>query len=325
MLRLILTAGVLGTLAFAGSAESRGAAGTWTADLKDRGSDEIQMSMKADHDGNMGMGFDRADFTGLTLDEVRSDAAVPVRFELRRDAGTIEFEGSFRNGRGRGAYRFLPNPEYPQLLSRLGVHVESKRGDEARELMGLAMFDVSTEFIRSMQAIGYRVDLDKYVAFRIFKVDPEYVRAMAKVGFDHLSADRLVETKVHNVSPEYIREMRASGENLTLDELIQSRIFQVTPEFADEMRRAGYAGLERETLVAFKIHGVTPEFIRSLRPLGYDHVPADQLIAMRIHGVTPEFIRRVEAAGHRKVPIDKLVQMRIFDIDPEMVGALDKD
>jgi len=296
--------------------------GTWGAEAKEDDSGRIQFSLNMRNNGNMGMGIPLSDFTGLTWDQVRSAARTPVHFTMRREAGTIGFDGMFHDEQGAGDFVFTPNADYPGKLARLGLSLE-KNSDE-RELLTMALFDVNTAFIRSMQDIGYEVPLQKYVEFRIFKVDPAYVKAMKDVGFPHLSADKLVETKIHNVSPEYIREMRAHGEDLSLDEYVQSRIFQVTPEFAAEMAKLGYRNLDRDQLVQFKIHGVSTEFIGDLRELGYAHIPADDLVAMRIHGVTPEFIRRVEKAGYHKVPVEKLVQMRIFDIDPEMVEALER-
>jgi len=314
---------VLLAMTFVTPVESREVAGTWTASTKEDGSELLQFSMKTGHDGNMGNNFDLSVFTGLEWDEIVSADRVPVRFEMRREAGTIEFEGTFRGGHGAGEYRFVPNPKFPEMLEWLGVPFKPGK-DEERELFQLAIFDVSTEFIRSMQRIGYKVSLEQFVSFRIFNVNPQYVRAMSAKGFDRLSAEKLVETRIHNVTPEYIQEMRDAGKDLTLDEYVQSRIFQVTPEFADEMSRIGYPGLDHDTLVQFKIHGVSGEFVRDLRELGYTRVPAEQLVAMRIHGVTPEYIRRVADAGYHKVPVEKLVQMRIFDVDPEMVKALDE-
>jgi len=40
------------------------------------------------------------------------------------------------------------------------------------------MSDVSTAFIRSMQADGYNVTLDKYLAMRLFGIDVDFVRTM---------------------------------------------------------------------------------------------------------------------------------------------------
>ena len=325
MKRSILTLLAVLVAAPVAQAGSREVAGTWMAYVKEKRPSQFQLSMNLKGDGNNSSGFDRADFTGLSNDQVFSSTRVPVQFELRREAGTILFEGSFRDGKGEGDFTFEPNRDFPRQLEKIGIDFDAGRHGEDRELYQLAMFDVSIEFIRSMHAIGYRVPLDKFVAFRIFDVDPEYVREMEKVGFRKLSADKLVETRIHGATPEYIREMRAAGEDLSLDQYVQSRSFQVTPGFADEMGRLGYTNLDRDRLVQFRIHGVTTEFVQEVRKLGYTNISADQLVQMRIHGVTPEFIKRVAKAGYWKVPIDKLVQMRIFDIEPEMVKALDDD
>jgi hypothetical protein len=324
MIRRLFIACITLGIAFAEAASAHAGVveGTWNVSI--RSSEHMQLQLKTDDDGNTGSNFKLESFTGLTMEQVQSATRVPVRFEMRRDAGTIVFDGTFRNGRGAGDFTFTPNREFAKELRALGVESDWKKSEEDRELYQLAVFDVSTGFIRSMQAIGYKEPLEMLVQFRIFDVNPSYVKAMDGVGFRHLPAEKLVETRIHGATPEYIKEMRAKGNDLSLDEYIQSRIFQVTPEFADEMKHAGYPNLDHDTLVQFKIHGVTPEFIADMKKLGYTRIAAEDLVAMRIHGVTPEFIRRVEDAGYHKVPVEKLIQMRIFDIDPKMVKALDE-
>jgi hypothetical protein len=322
MRRIVSMCAAVATIAIA-PAHAGELQGTWTASLQKEHPGRIDFSLQTGRNDQHGSRFTRSDFAGLSSAEIESKSRVPVRFELEREAGTITFEGTFRDGRGGGDFTFVPDADYVRKLRSVGVRFEAKHGDEDREMLNLALFDVSIPFIRSMQALGYDETIDKYVAFRIFGVDPDYVHDMESVGFENLSADKLVETRIHGATPEYIREMRADGENLRLDQYIESRIFQITPEFAKEMRHAGYPGLKRDLLVQFKIHGVSPTFVRELREAGYSRLSAEKLVEMRIHGVTPEFIRRVEKAGYRNVPVDKLVQMRIFNIDPEMVRALD--
>jgi len=303
-------------------AVARPVKGAWTAVADDDRPDRLQFSMHtARHDQN-GSTFAIGDFTGLTAAQVGATTSSDVTFELRREAGTIAFDGTFRNGDGAGQFAFTPDPGYATALKKLGVAFDAD-GDADRTQFQITLFDVSTAFIRSMQELGYHESLDTYQQFRIFGVDPAYVHDMAAVGFDHLGAEKLVETRIHGATPDYIRSMRKSGRDLSLDDYIRARIFAITPEFEAEMAKAGYANLEHDRLVEFKIHGVTPAFVAELRSLGYTHVSAQHLVDMRIHGVTPDFIRRVEKAGYHHVPVDKLVEMRIFDIEPEMVKALD--
>ena len=320
--RIVTLCAALALIATASAAASE-LRGSWTSRIAETVPGKLYFSLETDPGNQHGSQFERSAFVGLTAEQIESRTRVPAQFKLEREAGPITFEGTFRDGHGAGEFTFVANPQFVKRLREAGVPFTSKELDDDRDLLTLALFDVSIEFIRSMQAIGYRERLDKYIAFRIFDVDPAYVRDMEKVGFDHLSADKLTETRIHGATPEYIREMRAHGEDLTLDQYIESRIFQVTPEFSDEIARAGYPGLSRDVLVQFRIHGVTPRVIQDLRDVGYTKLPAQKLVEMRIHGVTPEFIRRVEKAGYHKVPVDKLVQMRIFDIEPEMVRALD--
>jgi hypothetical protein len=310
-------------LAAAASAAHAGVLqGSWTARSESDRTDRLYLSLETDRHHQHGSDVDPRDLKGLKPADITSDTRVPVRFTLEREAGTVEFEGEFRDGRGAGEFTFTPDPEYRERLRSLGLRPRRVSGEEDRDLFELTLLDVSTDFIRSMQKAGYDDEaLDKYVAFRIFGIDPAYVREMASLGFDHLSANKLTETRIHGVTPDYIRSMRAAGEDLTLDEYIQSRIFGISPEFTAEMERAGYPDLGRNMLLNFRIHGVTPEFIASLRDAGYAHVPASKLVEMRIFNVTPEFIRRANRAAGRRLPVSKLVEMRIFHVDPDLAGS----
>ena len=299
--------------------------GAWTAAVSENHPGRFELSLQTGGSGQSTSGFLVSGFTGLSTGQIESNTRTAVEFRLERDAGTFFFDGTFRGGRGGGDFRFVPDVKYPGRLHELGVPFDDAGKGEARRLCELALFDVSIDFIRSMQAIGYDENLDRLVEFRIFGVDPAYVRDMAGVGFRHPTGAKLVETKIHGATPDWIREMRAHGGDLTLDEYIETRIFQVTPEFVDEMAKAGYPNLSRERLVEFRIQGVTPEYIADLRTLGYTRLPASKLVEMRIQGVTPEFIRRVEKAGHHHVPVDRLVEMRIFHIPPGQAAALDED
>ena len=332
MIRLGLALVLLAAAPAQAAASAHPITGSWTASVSDR-DDRLEFSMQFRRHQNSGNRFRIQDFSGLSPAQARATSSTNVTFELRREAGTIRYEGLFKGGDGAGTFTFDANEDFPATLARLGVSWQgAERGsdkweggdaDAEQQLLVLTIFDVSSSFIRSMQDIGYKVPLEKYISFRLFSVDPAYVRDLAAVGFDHLTADKLVETRIHGATPDYIRQMRRAGEDLTLDKYIESRIFQVTPEFAAEMGRAGYPNLDRDMLVQFKIQGVTTDFIAELKALGYTRIPAEKLVEMRIHGVTPEFIHRLETAGYKHVPIDKMVQMRIFDIQPEMIRALD--
>lgn len=315
MKRATLTlAGALLLIAGASRADLRGG---WTATRAKGAPGMVHVQLSRDHD-NHGQTMDLADFTGLTAAQVAATAATPVSFSLRREAGTVTLDGTFRNGSGGGEFTFTPNPAYLASLRDLGVALErhkhpGQRHDESEEeqLLALAVLDVSTAFIRSMQSIGYRESLDEYLAMRIFKVTPELVEEYRALGIKP-SGDELVAGQIHGVSPAYVEQMRALGQrDVDFDELVATRIHGATPEFIEEMRDLGYGDLKLADYIAFRIHGVSPKFVEELAELGYRDLDADDLVAFRIHGVTAEFIRELRAEGERDLSADDLVAMKI--------------
>jgi len=280
-LRLILVAAVL-TSSIASAAEIRGA---WTALVK---GDRVHLTMVRDH-SNWGRSLARSEFS-LTDAQINSATESPVHFGMTRDAGAFDFTGSFENGEGVGRFSFTPSRNYAETLRALGVASESRFDDE--DLFSLAMHDISTAFIREMQSLGYRQNLDEYIAFRIHGVTPEFVRALHALGYDKLSADDLVAFRIHGVTPEFIRKIRDLG----------------------------VKDLSSDQLVSMCIHGVSPDYVRELRDLDYIGLTTDELVSMRIHGVTTKYIRELAEAGYHKVPVEKLIEMRIHGIDASMFG-----
>jgi len=280
MRRALLASLLLFSASLASAAEIRG---TWTM-LVD--GDHVQFGVMRSG-SNWSRTMARSDFT-LTDAQMTSSAETPVHFAMARDAGTIDFRGTFQSGEGVGRFVFTPNGAYVQTLRSLGVSTGDPLEDD--DLFSLALHDVSTGFIQEMQSLGLREDLRTYVRFRIHGVTPETVRALRDLGY----------------TPD--------GQ-----EIVRFRIHGVTPEFVKAMRDLGVTGLSSGDLVRLRIHGATADFVRELRDLGYTGLDAGDLVRMRIHGVTPEFIRELAAAGYRGIPTDKLVQMRIRGITADML------
>jgi len=231
--------------------------GTWTIEKSSRHDDRVQLNLSREHN-NFGSTFLLSSFTGLSLADGASN------FELRAEAGTVRFDGTFRDGDGAGHFTFTPNSAFVNTLRSMNVPGIGEVDDE--KLLELALHGVSTDFIRSMRAEGYDVTLDKYVGMRIFNVTPAVIQELRTLGFDRLKYDDLIASRIHGVTPEFIRKMAALG----------------------------YHHIDLDDLVAMRIHGVTPKFIRELKDAGYEGVPVDKLVSMRIHGIDAAFIRKVK-------------------------------
>lgn len=152
--------------------------GAWTATL-DSDRDHLHFNITTDHN-NLGMSITLASFGSLTPSQVNAPAMTAVTFSMHREAGTITFEGTFRNGKGAGQLTFTADRSYIDKLRALGVAFElaQQRHDEENDLFILALHDVSTSYIESMQALGYHTTLEKYLTMRIFNITPEYVHEM---------------------------------------------------------------------------------------------------------------------------------------------------
>ncbi|HEX7829579.1 MAG TPA: hypothetical protein VF787_07975 [Thermoanaerobaculia bacterium] len=305
--------------------------GAWTASIDEKRPDRMYFSITRGRSHQSGNTMRIASFANLTEAQIKATTMTPVRFEMRREAGTAVFEGTFRNGKGAGQFDFTPNRAYIAAVEALGVkfdldrkHRRDRDRSEDEDLFALALHDVSTTFIKTMINEGYKVPLEEYLSMRIFDVTPEYIREMRALGFKDITSDELVSSRIHGVTPDYVREMRAAGWNVPLDDLQSSRIHGATPEFAAEMKKLGYGKLSLDELVSFRIHGVSAQFINELRTLGYANVDADDLVSMRIHRVTPEFIRELEAAGYTKVPVEKMISMRIHGVDAKFIKTMSK-
>jgi hypothetical protein len=296
--------------------------GSWHARMHNDHSLQLSLSYQRNSESNNEWGHtvELTDFTGLTDAQIHSSGNTPVKFTLTRGAGTITLDGIFGDGDGGGRFTFTPNAKYADELHSLGV--ASSDLDE-EQLFSLAILDVSTQFIRDMQALGYRGPLEDFKRFRIHGASPQFVRDMQALGYRDLSAEDLIRFRIHGVSPEYVRDMNVLGYKPSAEDLVRFRIHGVNPELVKTLNGLGYRDVSAEDLVRFRIHGVSPEFLRDIKDLGYTP-NAEDLVRMRIHGVSPEFIRSLKEAGYNGIPVEKLIEMRIHGIDAKYLKAMSK-
>lgn len=286
--------------------------GTWRIRLQDNwnwtrsdGERWISIQMRRNDDGSFGMSVPLRELEGAGIRGERWTGS-DVRFTLTRDAGTIDFRGSFDDGRGTGNFSFVPNAEFVRAMQARGSL-------SADDVLKFAIHDVSRSFIQSIEAQGYQnLDTDQLVKMRIHGVDADYIAAFRKAGYDKLTVEELIKTRIHGATPAFVQEMKAAGfDKLSIEQLVKMRIHGVSPSFVREMRDLGLKDLDTEDLVKMRIHGVTPQFIRELKELGYGSVRKEQLVKFRIHGVTPEFIREVRSAGFKDMTPEDLVDFSI--------------
>src|SRR5262245_43852797 len=82
----------------------------------------VQLTLKRtgpDWNFNSSTSVPLSQLRGLTAAEMRADVGM-ARFEIVRDAGMLQCEGWFKNGRGSGTFVFKPNLNYVSEMRSLG-------------------------------------------------------------------------------------------------------------------------------------------------------------------------------------------------------------
>lgn len=320
---LILIAAI--AVCFSAYAAADPRSGVWTAELQKN--DDLEMTIFHGNENERGIGHGMqsingfreplASFSGLSKADLNGSGA-NVKFELRRPAGTIAFEGRVADGSGVGHYRFTPSDAFIREMQALGYS-----GFKDEVLLIFATSDFAPQTIRDLRAMGYQPSQRDVEEVAIFRVTPDFIREMARIGYANLSLREAVNFRIGRVDAAYVSEMRDLGyANLPARQLADLAIIGVTPAWVREMRAAGLTDLTARQLNDLRVGNVTAKRIEEYRKLGYDKLTAHQLSQMGIFGVTPDYIRSLIAKGYNNVPVEKLIQLREMGAD-KILGLAD--
>ena len=127
-LALITSVALIVWIAGAKAGAQTTTSGHWTASVsKDSSKINVNFERRSDKGGKhqSGQTYEFSDFQGLSREQALSDG--PVSFSLVREAGRIDCEGTFQNGKGSGTFRFTANAafvlcdEKPRVRLRTGI------------------------------------------------------------------------------------------------------------------------------------------------------------------------------------------------------------
>ncbi|MEO8576317.1 MAG: hypothetical protein ABI556_06450 [Gemmatimonadales bacterium] len=253
--------------------------GDWRLDYNDT-QQRIQLTFENfdEHGGRSSTSFPvpLTSLEGLSISQLLGPTT-PVRFSLKRDAGTFSFDGRAGSGWGRGVFGFRADPQFRDQLARRGY--ERPDTDEQFEL---ALHDVGYSLVDELKAQGYRrPSIEGLITMGQHGARFDFIRALAQLGYKLGDTDKLVDLRDHGV----------------------------TPSFAEGLRDQGHKGLSADDLVNARDHGVTPSFAEGFRQLGYTPSLSD-LVRLRDHGVTVEFAKRARDRRGSNLALDELVRMR---------------
>lgn len=292
LMRSILSLAFIVLVAGSNSAAAQNVlTGTWKASIKSEESDKIQLSLEHRTDrgakNQMGSSYEFAQLQGLSRDQVVNGGA--VKFSLVREAGTIDCEGSFQNGKGSGNFRFTGNQGFVSAMKSRGFDFEKKSStsddghNSENRLFAAATLNVTTTLADDLLSADFgKLDVDDLFKAAIFKVDSKFMREMKASGFPNLGMEELVKARIFKIDGDFVGQVTRMGfDKESFESLVKMRIFKVTPEFIAEARDEGLTNLSIEDLVKMRIFKIDAEFIRQAKA---DNVPLDveQLVQKRI-------------------------------------------
>ncbi|SRR5581483_2890174 len=319
-MRILLTAALLALQTVSGAAQSADVSGTWTAEihsgqvfLQTRSSPPPDWNRSGDWRGDWSMGHTMPieEISGLANDERLTAAS--LKFELRREAGTLLFEGAFRDGRGAGLFTFAPRAEFTNEMKRLGYTDDLP----AWRRYQMAMQDVGPRYITALKSEGFdKLPLDEITRARNHGITLDYIKGMKAEGYKAATLEELVRTRDHGVTPAYVQEMRKAGfATDAIDELVRAKDHGVNAAYVAELAKSGYKGLPLSDVVRARDHGVNADYLADMKAIAKDATLA-QIIRMRDHGVTPGFVNHARARGFTTTDPDELVRLKDRGLRP---------
>ena len=264
--------------------------GEWKASVKEdpnRINLQLERRTESGNRNQMGQTYDFSELQGLSREQAAGGGV--VKFSLVREAGRIDCEGSFQNGKGSGTFQFTGNQAFVSAMKGRGFDFEkTKSWDDAGRESEVRLFAATT-----------------------LNVTTALADDLVSSGFGQLDVDDLFKAAIFKIDSKFMREMKASGfPNLTMQDLVKARIFKIDAEFVTKVTQMGFDKEPFESLVKMQIFKVTPEFVTEIRNEGLTDVSVEDIVKLRIFKIDAAYIRQAKADG---VPleVERLVQRKI--------------
>lgn len=247
--------------------------GTWTASVSSKDNSKLQLNLERRNDKGSrhqsGQSYEFSDLQGLSREQAQNGGA--VSFSLVREAGRVDLEGSFQNGKGSGTFRFTPNAAFVAAMRSRGFDFQSNSDDHFEDrLLAATTLNITTALADDLAAAGFgKLDIHDLFKAAIFKVDSQFVREMKASGFNNLGMEELVKARIFKVDANLVREVAQMGfANEPFESIVKMQIFKVTPEFIAELRNEGLTDLKVEDIVKLRIFKIDANYIRQAKAEG---------------------------------------------------------
>jgi len=316
--------------------------GTWFATIKN---DKVLIRFEKGQMGenNNSSTYNLNEFKDLPRDKEGT-------FELKREAGTILFNGNFKGNIGMGTFKFSPDKSYMAFLQKEGIDADEDDGNvffaidlkksyiamlknqgykdfTKDDLIPLAALKIDESFIKSIKSNGFPdVSLEDLIPLKSLNVTGPYITEIRNAGYKNLTVSQVITLKAQNISGDFIKSSKQAGQPAPLNSTVSVRVKPAAPKKAvkggdEETNDNGLPSLDN--IIAMKAMNISPEYIQGFKDIGYK-IDDDNLIAMKSLGVTPEYVKSLEAAGFGNIPSDEIISMKAIGVTAEDVTGFRK-
>jgi hypothetical protein len=213
---------------------------------------------------------------GLTAETLRGDAHA-IEFEMKTDAGSFVCRGVASKGTGAGTFAFAPDEAYAKAMNAVRS-APLTPGQQVRA----GMFDLSTSYVDAVAAAGFGdAPFDTLLSFRMFKVTPEFLRALRR-DFPTIASSAVIGALMASGKQHIdLHALHLDFPNDDLDTIVALAAAGVTPAYVAALRAADVRGLSADTAAALRARGVDQAF-------------ADRLATKGPHGLSPDEVVRLK-------------------------------
>lgn len=314
--------------------------GTWFATIK---GDKVNIRFESDEDGKniSNHTFSLADLKNLPRGSEGS-------FSITRDAGTMNFTGKFENNTGMGSYKFSPNADFTNFLTKEGVSgirekdnlvfflINVKRGYVTAlkglgynqvskdNLIPLVALNVTPEYIQSLKKAGLSdVSLGELIPLKALDVDADFIKGIKDAGYSKISANKMVTFKSQGIDGAYLKSAKmADAESREADaaDKVKSKIEKVSEKVSEKTigkatQKAARTDEDDELgkLIARKVMRITPEYAKGFTDKGLK-VSDEGLLSMKALGVTPEYFESFKTAGLSNLTAEQVTSLKALGV-----------
>lgn len=292
--------------------------GVWFATIKN---DKVHIEFKSDdddHNWSNSSSFLLNEFPALPKDQ-KGD------FTLKREAGSILFNGKFEGNEGYGHYKFTADKSFTDYLNTQGI-AEIEDGDS----FAFFTVNVKKDYVAMLQRNGFKeLSKNNLISMAALKVDEPYIKTWKENGYNDLTPNELVSGKALHIDNAYVSEIRKAGyKDLTFNQLISFKAQHITGDYINGLKKAklkdgksdGEDNLpSANEISSYKAMNIDSSFVRSFAAIGYKNIPYNQLTTLKALNITPEYVKSFKAMGYNNLTVNNLSSLKSLNITPDFI------